>query len=531
MIQAGPDAVTPGKGVGTWVLLATILGSSMAFIDGTVVNVALPVLQRELNATAADLQWVVESYALLLAALILVGGSLGDRLGRARVYAAGVALFTAASLACGLAPNVGVLIAARAVQGIGGALLVPGSLAIISATFSGDGRGKAIGTWSAYTTVTAALGPVLGGWLVQTVSWRAAFFINIPIAAVVLAMVTTRVPESRDETATGHLDLLGAVLATVGLGGLVYGLIRWGSSSLSDPVVWGSLMGGAVALALFALAEAREQAPMMPLSLFRSRTFSGTNLLTLLLYGALGGALYYLPFNLQQVQGYSATAAGASLLPFTVIMFLLSRWTGGLVTRVGARPPLTVGPLIAAAGFLLFTVPGVGGSYWTTYFPAVVVLGLGMAITVAPLTTAVMGAVEQSHAGVASGVNNAVSRAAGLLAIAILGIAVSTTFTNSLESHLTGLSLSPATHQAISAQRDRLAGVQAPAGTSAQTARAIHAVVRNAFVDSFRLAMRLGALLAALSALSAFLLIPGKPPAAGAGAGDPAPPRPGPGRG
>jgi len=486
-----------------WTLAATILGSSLSFIDGTVVNVALPTMQRDLRATGAD--------ALFLAALILVGGSLGDRLGRRLVYAVGIGVFALASVWCGLAPNVTWLIIGRAVQGVGGALLVPGSLAIISASFDGARRGKAIGTWSGFTTVTSALGPVLGGWLVQNASWRWVFFINIPLAALTLALVFWHVPESRDEGEKGRLDVVGALLVTVGLGALVYGLIEWGATSnLGSPVVLGGLAVGVAALALFLLAEGRERNPMMPLSLFRSRTFSGANALTLLLYGGLGGVLYFLPFNLQQVQGYSATAAGASLLPFTVVVFALSRWTGGLVGRVGARIPLTVGPLIVAAGFALFARPDLGGSYWTTYFPAVLVMSVGMALVIAPLTTTVMGAVEQSHSGLASGVNNAVSRTAGLLAIAVLGIAVAGSFNNSLDSRLSALKTSPAVTSGIDGQRGKLAGVQIPAGVGARERATLRRAVDESYVSGFRLAMLIAAGLAVVSAAIAFFFLGGK---------------------
>jgi len=494
-----------------WILAATILGSSLSFIDGTVVNVALPTMQRDLRATGAEVQWVVEAYALFLAALILVGGSLGDRLGRRLVYAVGIGVFALASVWCGLAPNVTWLIIGRAVQGVGGALLVPGSLAIISASFDGARRGKAIGTWSGFTTVTSALGPVLGGWLVQNASWRWVFFINIPLAALTLALVFWHVPESRDEGEKGRLDVVGALLVTVGLGALVYGLIEWGATSnLGSPVVLGGLAVGVAALALFLLAEGRERNPMMPLSLFRSRTFSGANALTLLLYGGLGGVLYFLPFNLQQVQGYSATAAGASLLPFTVVVFALSRWTGGLVGRVGARIPLTVGPLIVAAGFALFARPDLGGSYWTTYFPAVLVMSVGMALVIAPLTTTVMGAVEQSHSGLASGVNNAVSRTAGLLAIAVLGIAVAGSFNNSLDSRLSALKTSPAVTSGIDGQRGKLAGVQIPAGVGARERATLRRAVDESYVSGFRLAMLIAAGLAVVSAAIAFFFLGGK---------------------
>ena len=517
VIRAGRPAATHAAGVdpraGRWVLVATILGSSMAFIDGTVVNVALPALQADLGATAAGVQWVVESYALFLAALILVGGALGDHLGRRRVFVAGVALFTAASVWCGLAPNVGQLIAARAVQGIGGALLVPGSLAIISATFGGAERGRAIGTWSGFTGITTAFGPVLGGWLVENVSWRWVFFLNVPLAAAVLLVTFWRVPESRDESATGGLgglDWAGAGLATIGLAGVVYGLIEAGGHGFAAPRVLGSLAVGLAALAGFLAVERRGRAPMMPLGLFRSRTFSGANLLTLFLYAALGGALFFLPFNLIQVQGYSATAAGAANLPFIVIMFVLSRWAGGLVGRYGPKLPLTIGPVIAAAGFLLFARPGIGDSYWTGFFPAIVVLGLGMACAVAPLTTTVMGAVEDSHSGVASGINNAVSRTAGLLAIAVLSIVVAGAFGRALDERLATIPLSPADRAAIWAQRSRLAGAEPPPGVEGGARAAVERAIDEAFVGGFRLAMIIAAGLALASALSAALLIEGK---------------------
>src|ERR671935_2587342 len=317
VIRSRPCAAAAPARQGRWILATTILGSSLAFIDGAVVNVALPALQRDLHATAADLLWIIEAYSLFLSALILVGGSLGDHLGRRRIFAAGVALFTLASVGCGLAPGVTYLVVARAVQGVGAALLVPGSLAIISASFDEDHRGPAIGTWSGLTTITSALGPVLGGWLIQHVSWRAVFFINVPLGALTVALLLWHVPESRDEEVSGGLDWWGALLATFGLGAVVYGFIASGTLGLGHPLVLASLAAGAVALGLFVTVEARSRAPMLPLSLFRSRTFSGTNLLTLLLYGALGGTLYFLPLNLQQVQGYSATAAGAALLPFT----------------------------------------------------------------------------------------------------------------------------------------------------------------------------------------------------------------------
>ena len=491
-------------------LAATILGSSMAFIDSTVVNVALPVLQTELKATVAEVQWVVEAYALFLSALILVGGSLGDHYGRRRIFATGIAIFTLASMVCGFAPNAALLIAARAVQGIGGALLVPGSLAIISAAFESEQRGRAIGTWSGFTSITSAIGPVLGGWLVQYASWRWVFFINAPIAAVVLLILFRYVPESSDEGAQRKLDWIGAVLATLGLGGVVYGLIQANASSLSDPLVLLALAIGVAALICFLVVEARSASPMVPLNLFRSPTFSGTNLLTLLLYAALGGALFFLPFNLIRVQGYTPTAAGAANLPFVFIMFFLSRWSGGLVTRYGAKLPLIVGPIIAAAGFVLFALPGIGGSYWLTFFPAVVLLGIGMAITVAPLTTAVMGAVETHYSGIASGINNAVARTAGLLAIAALGIVAVATFSSAFESRLSTLPISSGARGALSGQESKLVGIDIPGGLSQAAHAAVQQAIAQSFVTSFRVIMLIGAGLALASAFFAWLLVEGK---------------------
>jgi EmrB/QacA subfamily drug resistance transporter len=387
----------------------------MTFIDGTVVNVALPALQKALGATITDVQWIIESYALFLGSLILIGGSLGDQFGRKRIFLIGTVWFTAASILCGVSPSARILIAGRALQGIGAAFLVPGSLAIISATFDGAERGKAIGTWSGFTAITTAVGPVVGGWLIEHLSWRAAFFINVPLGAAVVFLSLRYMDESRDPSRTGRIDWIGATLGIVGLGGIVLGLLEWPPLGAGHPLVVSALIVGVVALGLFIVVEHKEKAPMMPLQLFKSRAFSLTNLLTLLLYGALGVVFFLVPLVLIQVKHYSATAAGASFLPFPIIMFALSRWSGGLVARTDARVPLTVGPIIAAIGLALFARVGMHDSYWAGLFPAVVVLGLGMAVTVAPLTTTVMTSVPSDHAGVASGVNNAVARIAGSL--------------------------------------------------------------------------------------------------------------------
>lgn len=492
---------------GRWVLAATILASSMAFIDGTVVNVALPFLQTSLNATAIGIQWVVEAYALFLSALLLVGGSLGDRYGRRRIFNIGVIVFAIASAACGFAANIEQLIAARALQGIGGALLVPGSLALISASFSEEERGKAIGTWSGFSAITTAIGPVMGGWLVEHVSWRAVFFLNLPLALAVIVISIWHVPESREENQSGPLDWHGAALATLGLGALVFGLIESPRVGFSNPIVLATLIGGVVCIVLFVLHEARAKNPMVPLGLFRSKDFAGANLLTLLLYAALGGMMFFFALNLVQVQGYSATAAGAALLPFIVIMFTLSRWSGGLFDRFGPRLPLIVGPTIAAVGLALFAVPSVSGNYWTSFFPAVVVLGFGMAVTVAPLTTTVMGSVREEQAGTASGINNAVSRTAGLLAIAVFGVVMLHAFSRELNGRLNEADFDEQLKSSILEQRVKLAGLEAPSGSDPAVQQAVKQIVAGSFVFGFRLVMLTYAALALASALSAWLLI------------------------
>lgn len=410
-----------------WTLVATIIGSSLTFIDGTAVNVALPVLQSDLHASLTDVQWVIEAYALLLGSLILIGGSLGDQLGRKRVFLAGVCGFTLASIACGLAGSARALIAARAVQGAGAAFLVPGSLAIISATFDDADRGRAIGTWSGFSAITTAIGPVAGGWLIQHVSWRAVFFINVPLAALVILISARFMDESRDQSRAAPIDWTGAALAILGFGAVVFALLEWRSES-GTQMKLGMLGVGLAALAMFVVVERRAASPMLPLRLFASQTFTVTNVLTLLLYAPLSVLLWLFPLELIQVLGYSPTAAGAALLPFPVLMFGLSPWSGGLVSRVGSRAPLTIGPLIAAAGLAMLAILPVGVNYWAAFFPPVVVLAFGMAIVVAPLTTTVMGAVGAQHAGVASGVNNAVARIAGLLGIAVFGLLLRGTF-------------------------------------------------------------------------------------------------------
>ena len=503
---------SPGQGA--WILVATIVASSMAFIDSTVVNVALPALQSNFGASVVGVQWVVESYGLTLAALILVGGSMGDLFGRRLMFLVGIAVFTVASIGCGLASRLGQLIAARAIEGVGAAFLVPGSLALISASFPEEERGRAIGTWSGSTAITTAIGPVLGGWLIEHLSWRWAFFLNVPLGVAVIALSLWCVPESRSER-HGHIDWLGAIAATFSLTGLVFGFIESTRLGWKHPLVIVSLVAGIVGLFAFQRIERDEASPMVPLELFQSRAFSGANLLTLFLYSATGIYFFLLPLNLIQVQGYTPTAAGAAVLPQILLMFLLSRWSGGLIVRYGARLPLIVGPVMVALGFLLFSIPSVGGSYWMTFFPAIVVLGLGMAISVAPLTTVVMDAVDEDRVGTASGINNAVARVAALLAIAIFGVIMVAAFSHQLNRRLTSVEMPADARAELQSNESKLAALTVPKGVEPAAASAIESSIQSSFVFSFRLVMWLCAALALVSAGIAWRMIPGPSAAIG----------------
>jgi EmrB/QacA subfamily drug resistance transporter len=506
VIRSGKESAPCTQAHQPWILAATILGSSMAFIDGTVVNVALPVLQSTFHATIVDVQWVVESYGLLLSSLILAGGALGDLFGRRRVFMIGVGIFAVASAACGLASSVLELIIARSLQGVGAALLVPGSLAIIGATFDKKSRGKAIGTWSGATAITTALGPVVGGWLIEHGSWRWAFYLNLPLAVAVVAISLWRVPESRGSKGL-HVDWLGALLATSGLGGLVTGFLestklRWG-----NPLVFGSLAGGLACLVLFVRVEMKSVAPMVPLELFKSRSFLGANLVTLFLYAAIGVFFFLFPMELIRLEGYSTTAAGAAALPMILLLFLLSRWSGGLINRYGARAPLIVGPLVVAIGFILIAVIPKGVGYWKTFFPAFVVLGLGMAVTVAPLTTVVMSSVDAKHVGAASGVNNAVARVAGVLSIAVLGIVMVKAFGSRLEQTLKNLSIPQDIAQDFRSKEIELASLELPPGLDPSVTAAIRQAISDAFRSGFHLVLLSCGGLSATSALVAWKLI------------------------
>jgi EmrB/QacA subfamily drug resistance transporter len=413
------EEVAFGSRAGRWVLAVAVLGSGLAFLDGTVVNVALPEIGRDLDASTSDLQWILNGYLLTLASLILLGGSLGDRHGRRRIFVFGVGLFTVASLLCAIAPTAEMLIGARLLQGIGGALLTPGSLAMIESSFRSGDRARAIGAWSGLGGVATALGPLLGGYLVDAVSWRAIFLINLPLGVFVTAMAARHVPETRDPTATGRLDVGGAALVGLGLAGTTYALIEAPDKGAS-PLILLAGIGGMAALVAFLLVERRSSNPMMPLSIFSSRQFSAANIVTFVVYAALGGVFFLLVAFLQISLGYSPIAAGAASLPVTVLMLLLSARSGALAQRIGARIPLTVGPLVIAVGLLLMTRIDPGDSYVSSVLPAVIVFGLGLTLVVAPVTATVLAAADSRHSGIASGINNAVARVAGLLAVAVL---------------------------------------------------------------------------------------------------------------
>ena len=492
-----------------WVLVATILASSMAFIDSTALNVALPIIQAELKMDGTQVSWVANGYMLFLSALILVGGSLGDRYGRKRVYMLGIIIFSVSSLVCGLAPSVGILIAARMIQGVGGALMVPGSLALISVMFDGEKRGQAIGTWSTFTTVTTLLAPFIGGALASAGLWRVVFFLNLPLAVISIYALINYVPESRDDSVK-RLDWVGALLVTLGLAGLTFGLTEAPNYGFSHPLILFTLIGGIVALILFVVVEARSDHPMVPLRLFRSSTFSGTNALTFFLYGALTVVPYFLAFNLQQVQGYSPFQASWVLLPLSIFLILISRWMGGMADRVGPRLLLTIGPALAGVGFFLLAVPGFTNGvndYFTTYFPGALFLGIGMGITVAPLTTAVMSAVPSQSSGIASGINNAVARTAGALALAIITSVALVRFGGLLDAQVANLNVSSTVQAQMHEEASKLADATPPADVPINTAVALKQAVKMSYIETFRMIAVIGAVMAWLSALLAFLMV------------------------
>ncbi|MBV8996460.1 MAG: MFS transporter [Pseudonocardiales bacterium] len=482
-------------------LLAAILGSGIVFLDGTIVNVALPAIRAALHGGLAEQQWVVEAYLLTLSSLLLVGGSLGDRLGRRRVFAVGLIGFGTCSLLCAVAPTSGVLIAARAAQGVGGALLVPSTLALIIDTFPEDERAGAIGSWTAWTGVATVIGPLGGGALVQAASWRWIFAINVIPVAITL-MLLTRLPA--DRPTPGHVDVVGAMLCAFGLGGPVFALIEQPTYGWSDPRVAVPLIGGIVLLIAFIGWERRCPQPMLPLDLFKVRNFAVGNLTTLSLYGGLGVATFFLVLFLQQVGGYTPIQAGLSLLPLTVIVFLLARRFGMLADRMGPHLFMAGGPIVAGLGLLMLIRAGPNPTYLTTILPGVVVFGLGLAATVAPLTATVLGSVEPGHSGLASGVNNAVARVAGLLAIAVLGAVVSATFADRLDHDLAHRPLSAQSRAAVARDRERPLVIDPGSVTESDRPVVKQALIESS-VHSFRVGMAIGAGLAMLGGVVALI--------------------------
>ncbi|WNJ16720.1 MFS transporter [Pontibacter sp. G13] len=505
------QAFTPS--LGRWILIGTILPSSMAFIDSTALNVALPAIQQDLGMDATSLLWVVNGYAIFLAALLLAGGALGDTLGRKRIFMIGISVFTVASVLCGISTSSAMLIAMRCLQGIGGALMAPGSLAIISASFPEDQRGKAIGTWSMFSTVTTVFGPILGGWLAGKGLWHWIFFINVPLGIISLIILQRFVPESRNEEADG-VDYAGTLSVTLGLGALTFGFIEVAEHSWTDPLILGSFIVGILSLIAFVQIERRVKNPLVPLKLFQSSTFSGANLMTFTLYFALGGLLFFFPLNLIQIQGYPAELAGMTMLPFAVLMAILARLSGQWVDKRGYRGPMIVGPILTAGAFMLYAAPGITGGpadFWTSYFPAILVMGIGMGITVVPLTTAVMGCVSDQYAGAASGINNTVARAASVLAIAMMGALMLLNFRQVFMTSLEDLQLSADVMQQLEIASLKLADTRPPDSLPADQQAQILERVKLAFISAFRTTGWVCAGLSLLSAGISFWLIERNP--------------------
>ena len=501
--------ITLGSATGKWIMASVILASSMAFIDSTALNVVLPSLQKELNATGTDLFWVLNSYLLMLAALILPGGSLGDKLGRKKIFMIGISVFIISSAACGFAPTVIYLIIFRSIQGIGGALMIPGSLSIITTSFPGE-RGKAIGTWSAVTTMVTVGGPILGGALADAGLWRMIFFINVPIGIASLVILWFKVPESSDEETDHSLDYTGAVATIFGLALLTFGFLRIPVTGFNNWQVYVSLGGGFISLIVFLIIERKSRHPMMPLQLFNNKAFSGTNLLTFFLYAGLFSGMLFLTLNMVQVQGYSQLQAGMTLLPFTILMITISRWAGRLVDKYGPRWFLILGPAASGIGLLLLSfVKQTNGpvEYWTTYFPGIFVLGLGMSFTVTPLTTTVMGALPNHYSGTASGINNAITRISNVFSNAIIGALAILFFTGYLHNAVKEIPLKEESRPEVVAQAANLGDAKVPSNVEGEKKEKVKLAFKEGFISAYVKVMRICVALAVMGVLMAFLFI------------------------
>ena len=492
-----------------WTLLATILASSLVFIDSTALNVALPALQKDLGISGTQLLWVINGYALFLSALLLVGGSLGDLYGRNKVFLIGLGLFSISSLVCGISQTPLQLIVARSFQGVGGALLTPGSLSILSSQFGPESRGRAIGLWSTFSALTAVFGPILGGWLAGMGWWRAIFIINLPLSFIVFVTMLAKVPESSNPDAD-KLDMWGALWVTLGLAGITYGLIESPKHGLGNPFILSAFIIGTLALMAFIRVQHTSIHPMMPLKLFKSSTFSGGNLLTLFVYGALGGALFFVPLNLIQIQNYSEIYAGMAMLPMITFIASLSPLMGKYVDKKGVRLPLIIGPLFATAGFFLFSTYGITegpSDYWHTFFISFSLLGIGMGITVAPLTTAVMGAVSPNSAGIASGINNTVARAAAVLSVALFGALVLFYFNDNIEQNLADMQFSETIKDDIRMEASKFAGAEAPASLPEDQRKDVKRLFNDSFILAFNRVAYTASFLTLLGGLMALIFI------------------------
>jgi EmrB/QacA subfamily drug resistance transporter len=502
--------VALNSSAGKWIMVSSIMASAMAFIDGTALNVVLPSLQQSLNATGTDLFWILNAYLLMLASLIMIGGALGDKLGRKKIFMVGIFIFILGSAACGFAPDVTLLIICRMIQGIGGALMIPGSLSLISSSIQENERGKAIGTWSAFTTVVTLGGPILGGAFGDAGLWRYIFFINIPIGAVALLILWQKVKESRDEERDHSLDFPGAVAIALGLASLTFGFLRVPAVGLGNWQVYTTLTAGVILLSAYIYIESKSSHPMMPLKLFTNMTFSGVNLLTFFLYAGLGAGMLFLSLNMVQVQGYSQLQSGLTFLPFTILMISMARFSGALADKHGPRLLLIGGPATAGLGLLILSfVKQTNGpaDYWTSFFPGIIVFGTGMSFTVAPLTAAVMGSVSDHFSGTASGVNNALTRIANVFANAVLGALAVLFFTGALQHQIEQIPLNAKQKQTVMAQAANLGDAKVPRGFNTSEQAAIKKLYHNGFIDVYAKVMQLSAALAFLGALMSFLFI------------------------
>lgn len=490
---------------GKLILTATILASGMAFLDGSVVNIAIPTIQSKLNATISDIQWIVNGYMLMLCSLILISGSLGDRFGRKRIFTYGIGLFILASFLCSISHNTLQLILFRALQGIGGAMMIPGSLSIINIAFHESVRGRAIGLWSGFAGGVAALGPFVGGWLVQYLGWPSIFYINIPLGLIALFLTFRYVPESRNHEST-KIDFIGAILIFLSLFGIAYALIGAQDFGWTNPSIFTGLIIGVLSFIIFIFIERKMKEPLVPFVIFRSSLVTGANLATLFLYFALSGVIFFLVLNLQQVQHYSPVYAGLGMLPSILLITFLSGYGGSIADKIGPRLPMIIGPLIVSAGMGLLALPGTHANYFIQFFPGLVLLGLGMALVIAPLTKSAL-AVEQKFSGAASGVNNAVARVAGLLAVALLGLIVVSLFKETLLHKMTSSHLTKTEQQQIMVQQNKLGDIEMPENFSSNTKSYAHNAVDESFVYGYRWAMGINAFLAFISAVISFFTI------------------------